>query len=250
MGTGLLWNSEGDTLYHCSSEGQALGFFMGSGILIDEDGNDTYLLGGHDPDFRDPQKATISMGQGFARGHRGEKKKKSVSGGIGLLIDKSGSDIYVADYFAQGASYFYGTGILNDLSGDDRYVAGRYAQGAGIHSSVGILLDRQGNDVYYASFGVAQGVGHDYGVGFLGDDAGDDYYQGGVLVQGAATNGSIGVFTDSRGEDHFVCREKGQGFAEAADSLAIMIARNPADNLKNALEETLSVRLGLMTEDH
>lgn len=244
MGIGLLWNSGGDTVYSCAGQGQALGFFKGAGILIDESGNDNYQLGGLEPDFRDPSKSTVSMGQGFGRGLRQEEKKDGVSGGIGLLIEGSGNDTYTADYFAQGASYYYGTGILVDISGDDRYIAGRYAQGAGIHSSVGVLLDRAGNDFYYASFGVAQGLGHDYGVGFFEDDQGDDHYWGGTLVQGSSTAGSIGMFIDKGGKDRYMCRDKGQGYAEEADSMAIMMTTVPAGGLKNTLGGKVPVRFG------
>jgi hypothetical protein len=245
MGSGLLWNSGGGTVYNCSEEGQGLGLFKGAGLLIDESGDDNYQLGGLEPDFRDPSKSTVSMGQGFGKGLRQDEKKDGVSGGIGVLIDRSGNDTYIADYFAQGASYYYGTGILDDLSGDDRYIAGRYAQGSGIHSSVGVLIDRGGNDYYYSSFGVAQGMGHDYGVGFLEDDSGDDYYFGGTLVQGSATAGSVGVLMDKEGKDRYMCRDKGQGFAEEADSMAIMLTTGPAGGREKKPEGRVSVRLGL-----
>jgi len=250
MGIGLLWNSGGDTVYSCAWQGQALGFFKGAGILIDESGNDYYQLGGLEPDFRDPSKSTVSMGQGFGRGTGQEEKKDGVSGGIGLLIEESGNDTYTADYFAQGASYYYGTGILEDISGDDRYIAGRYAQGAGIHSSVGVLLDRAGNDFYYASFGVAQGLGHDYGVGFFQDDQGDDYYWGGTLVQGSSTAGSIGMFIDKGGKGRYMCRDKGQGYAEETDGLAIMMTTVPAGGLKNTPGSKVSVRFGTGPGNH
>lgn len=249
MGAGLLWSTGGDTVYSCSLEGQALGFFRGVGILIDEAGNDYYQLGGLAPDFRDPKKATVSMGQGFAKGLRQEEKKNGVSGGIGMLIEKAGNDSYMADYFAQGASYYYGIGVLNDLSGDDRYIAGRYAQGAGIHSSAGVLLDQAGNDFYYAFFGVAQGMGHDYGVGFFEDGQGDDYYWGGTLVQGAATRGSMGTFIDREGKNRQLCEKNGQGFTETAESMAIMIENDLADDPENSGKEKRSVRLGLRSAE-
>lgn len=250
MGIGLLWNSMGDTVYNCAGQGQALGFFKGAGIVIDEAGNDYYQLGGLEPDFRDPSKSTVSMGQGFGKGLRQEEKKDGVSGGIGLLIDGSGNDSYTADYFAQGASYYYGVGILDDLSGDDRYIAGRYAQGAGIHSSVGVLLDRKGDDFYYTSFGVAQGMGHDYGVGLLEDAQGDDYYWGGTLVQGSATAGSIGLLIDKEGKDRYMCKDKGQGYAEEADSMAIMMTPGPAGDMKKTPGGKVSVHLGARPGNH
>jgi hypothetical protein len=198
MGIGLLINRNGDDKYLCSFAGQGLGLFGGAGILIDEAGDDLYQLGGLEPDFRDLTKATQSFGQGFGLGIRADKDKLGVPGGIGMLIDKKGDDVYIADYFAQGSAYYYGLGILDDQAGNDQYFSGRYSQGAGIHSSIGILIDRAGNDFYYSSVGAGQGMGHDFGVGFLEDDAGDNYFYGGSLVQGASTNGSLGILINAK----------------------------------------------------
>jgi hypothetical protein len=250
MGIGLLLGREGNDLYLCSHHGQGLGLFGGAGILIDKAGDDYYRMGGSEPDFRDPSRSTVSMGQGFGEGIRPEKVKYGVPGGIGMLIDEGGADTYIADYFAQGSSYYYGVGILNDMAGNDRYISGRYAQGAGIHSSVGVFIDQAGDDFYYASFGVAQGMGHDYGVGYFEDSQGDDSYWGGTLVQGATTGGSLGVFIDGGGKDLYQCRDRGQGFAAEADSIAIMMTPGPAGELKTPDQGKLSVRLGLKYSDN
>ncbi len=223
MGMGLIVNRRGDGRYLCSYGGQGLGLFGGAGILIDEAGNDYYQLGGLDPDFRDPLKSTQSIGQGFGLGVRPEKGRLGVPGGIGMLIDAGGNDTYIADYFAQGASYYYGLGILDDMAGDDQYFAGRYAQGAGIHSSIGVLIDRGGDDFYYSSYGVSQGMGHDFGVGFLEDNRGNDYYRGGTLVQGAATSGSVGVLMDVHGNNRYTSVSKGYGHAEGHGSIGILV---------------------------
>ncbi len=225
MGIGLILNGNGDNRYFCSYGGQGLGLFGGAGVLLDEGGKDFYELGGLEPDFRDPEKSTVSLGQGFGHGVRTAKETSGVPGGIGVLIDEAGDDTYIADYFSQGASYYYGAGILNDRDGDDQYISGRYSQGAGIHSSVGILEDEKGNDFYYASFGVAQGMGHDFGVGFFVDDGGDDFYWGGTLVQGAATNGSLGLFIDMQGKDQLMSISKGQAYAEEKNSMGIKIGK-------------------------
>jgi hypothetical protein len=225
MGIGMLVNRKGDTKYLCSYGGQGLGLFGGAGILFDEAGNDFYQLGGLEPDFRDPSASTQSMGQGFGLGERPEKDKNGVPGGIGMLIDGSGDDTYIADYFAQGASYYYGLGIMDDRAGNDQYISGRYSQGAGIHSSVGVLLDRAGNDFYYSSFGVGQGMGHDYGVGFFEDDGGEDHYQGGSLVQGAATNGGLGIFIDLTGNREHSFVSEGQAYVEGEKGIGISISR-------------------------
>jgi hypothetical protein len=230
MGIGLILNRKGDDRYLCSYGGQGLGLFGGAGVLVDEGGKDFYELGGLEPDFRDPAKSTVSMGQGFGHGVRTGKDTSGMPGGIGILIDEEGDDTYIADYFAQGASYYYGAGILNDMDGDDQYLSGRYSQGAGIHSSVGVLTDQGGNDFYYASFGVAQGMGHDFGVGFVADDGGDDLYWGGTLVQGAATSGSLGLFTDIQGKDQLISISKGQAYAEEKNSMGIKIGKGHKDD--------------------
>ena len=228
MGIGIMINQKSDDTYSCSYGGQGLGLFGGAGILIDEAGNDVYQLGGLEPDFRDPAKATQSLGQGFGLGIRPEKDINGVPGGIGMLIDKEGADTYIADYFAQGASYYYGLGILDDRAGNDQYVSGRYSQGAGVHSSVGVLIDRRGNDFYYSSFGVAQAMGHDFGVGFLYDEEGDNRYYGGTLVQGAATNGSIGILIDLKGTGQFTSLSQGQAYALEENSMGILINKGRA----------------------
>lgn len=244
MGIGYLWNGSGDDIYLCSEYGQGLGLFHGAGILIDRAGNDYCKLGGLEPDFRDPSNATVSMGQGFGKGIRPDKDKLGVSGGIGMLIDQEGDDTYIADYFAQGASYYYALGILNDKAGNDRYISGRYSQGAGIHSSVGILLDQKGDDFYYASYGVAQGMGHDYGVGYLEDSHGKDRYLGGTLVQGAATHGGIGILIDLKGQDSYTCNNNGQAFAQDTDSLGILIDTEPDRDISSQHKTQESIRLG------
>jgi hypothetical protein len=244
IGVGLIWNGDGDTLYSCSEEGQGLGLFGGAGILIDRAGNDYYQLGGLQPDFRDPSRATVSMGQGFGKGLRPENGKDGVSGGIGILIDEDGDDMYTADYFAQGASYYYGVGILNDISGNDQYISGRYAQGAGVHSSVGVLIDQKGDDFYFASYGVGQGVGHDFGVGYLEDREGDDRYLGGILVQGAATTGGIGILFDMYGKDNYMCTDKGQPFAQDEGCIGVLIDTEPSLDLMNKHNQAEFIRLG------
>jgi hypothetical protein len=244
FGIGLLLNRDENTLYQSPGYGQALGFFNGSGTLFDMGGNDYYLLGGSIPDFRDPVRATVSMGQGFGKGVRPDKNLNGVSGGMGILIDRDGDDVYVADYFAQGSSYYYGTGILDDNSGDDQYYSGRYSQGAGIHSSVGIFMERDGDDIYYASHGVAQGMGHDYGTGFFEDKGGDDRYYGGVLSQGAATYGGLGILLDRRGSDVYTARGESQAFADDEACMGIMFDLNPDNDRVSGHSDIRSLRIG------
>ena len=246
FGIGLLWNAEEDnSVYQSSGYGQALGLFDGAGVLFDEGGNDYYFLGGSIPDFRDHARSTVSMGQGFGKGIRPDNNLNGISGGVGIVIDRRGDDIYLADYFAQGSSYYYGIGILDDYSGNDEYFAGRYAQGAGIHSSVGILLDRSGDDSYHASHGVAQGMGHDFGVGYLEDLQGNDRYFGGTLTQGAATYGGLGIIIDKQGQDSYTVREKSQAFANDEACMGIMLDLDNDRDTLSSHSDKQSLRVGV-----
>lgn len=134
-------------------------------------------------------------------------------GGLGILIDASGSDLYSSkmtrngqgplyNYIDGGAQGFAqaGYGLLLDASGDDVYRAdvrsadGRsiwdFAQGYGAAGGVGLLADAAGRDAYYATgLGIPcyrycgfqgvynNGVGFYGGVGVQSETSGDDLYQ-------------------------------------------------------------------------
>ena len=211
FGIGLLADSGGDDRYFGNYFVQGTGDTKGFGALVETAGDDKYFAGGLFEDFRAPGKSYQSMSQGFGFGARPAGTLVGASGGIGVLADAEGNDTYVADYFAQGSSYWFSLGILDDRSGQDRYIAGRYAQGAGIHMSSGVLIDGEGDDSYLADFGVAQGCGHDYGTGFLLDNGGNDRYIAGVIAQGAGNDNGIGVLSDNGGNDEYFLKSLGQG---------------------------------------
>ena len=197
FGLGLLVDETGNDRYQATLFAQGFGMTAGLGLLLEETGNDSYVIAGGPRDFRQPEHGQ-SFGQGFGLGMR-----PLASGGIGLLADHAGSDLYVADYFAQGASYWLGLGALVDDAGDDRYVATRYAQGAGVHLSVGVLWDGSGDDAYSA-WGVSQGCGHDFAVGILADGGGHDLYVATWLSQGVGNADGIGLLVDLGGDDRYV----------------------------------------------
>ena len=115
--------------------------------------------------------AGLSGAQGAAFGCRG-----AIAGGVGILRDDGGDDLYDAQMFAQGVGYYYGLGILWDRGGADRYQAFRYAQGNAAHQAVGVLSDEAGDD-HYTADGYAQGMGLDVAVGVLVDARGNDAYR-------------------------------------------------------------------------
>jgi hypothetical protein len=244
MGLGMLIGY-GQGNYSCLHQGQALGLFGGAGILINKAGNNIYRLGGLKPDFRDLEKSTVSMGQGFGCGVQPDADKLGVPGGIGVLIDEKGYNSYIADYFAQGSSYYYGTGILDNRGGSNQYIAGRYAQGAGIHAAAGILLNSGGGNTFFSSVGVSQGMGHDYGVGILQNNMGGNDYHGGVLVQGAATHGGFGLLIDKGRKSRMASNAQGQGFAKDAECLGLLFqVEEKTDKAAGPAGET-TVKVGI-----
>jgi HEAT repeat protein len=195
-GWGGLIDMAGEDTYRCHRSGQAYAGVLGVASLCDLEGNDKYLSGMEAPDPREPDM-NQSFSQGFAMGMR-----NVAAGGLALLADRSGNDIYQCRYFGQGASYWMGVGILYDEDGKDTYIARRYAQGAGIHFSLGLHLDAGGDDHTF-SWGVSQGCGHDYGIGILLNETGRDTYVSDWLSMGASEANGVGIFVDNTGDDGY-----------------------------------------------
>jgi len=186
----------GEDAYQCQHSGQAHSGVQGISCLADIKGNDKYFSGTRAPDPREPGM-NQSLSQGFAWGIRNLS-----GGGLALLADRAGNDLYQCQYFGQGSSYWMGIGILYDQDGKDTYIARRYSQGAGIHFSLGLFMDVRGNDHTF-SWGVSQGCGHDYGVGILLNEAGNDTYVSNWLSMGASEANGVGIFVDNSGHDGY-----------------------------------------------
>jgi HEAT repeat protein len=195
-GWGGLLDLGGEDVYLCRQMGQAYAGVLGAAVLCDLGGNDKYLSGAKAPDPREPDM-NQSFAQGFAMGIR-----DLAGGGLAVLADQWGNDLYQCQYFGQGASYWMGVGVLYDGSGKDTYAARRYAQGAGIHFAVGLFLDAAGDDLT-ASWGVSQGCGHDYGIGILINEKGNDAYVSSWLSMGASEANGTGIFVDNEGSDGY-----------------------------------------------
>ncbi|MFH0765293.1 MAG: HEAT repeat domain-containing protein [Calditrichota bacterium] len=136
--------------------GGALGVLDNSySLLIDMEGDDYYAGEGVD----------VTQGAGFL--------------GIGVLIDRSGADVYRSGGYSQGAGYF-GVGVLADHGGADDRRGKYFMQGAG-HCGVGMLIDDgdMTSDDRYNATTWAQGFASTYGYGLLFDSGGDDVYRTG-----------------------------------------------------------------------
>jgi hypothetical protein len=206
LGIGLLYDQSGSDQYTADVYAQGFGYTYGFGMLLDRAGNDSYRAGWKYSDDRWPNRAHISMSQGFGYGMRPWSTGVGTDGGIGILSDKQGDDVYDADYFSQGGSYWYGLGILHDWQGADRYSAGQYSQGSGIHLSFGALLDDSGDDSYDGYAWLDQGNAHDWSGGCLEDWAGNDTYRSSGASQGCGFFVSFGYLLDSHGDDRYYCK--------------------------------------------
>lgn len=201
LGAGVCLDTGGDDVYRLSLMGQGAGRLQGLGWQIDRAGNDTYRAGGlimNQPLFTD---VSYSFAQGFGMGFR--EDSGGLPGGVGLLTDIAGHDAYLAETYAQAASYWFGLGSLYDAAGNDHYNGYHYVQASAMHITAAYLLDLAGNDCYTTQYGAAQAIGHDYGLAMLYDRAGDDLYAARDARPATAVANGISIFLESAGNDRY-----------------------------------------------
>ncbi|MCK4858086.1 MAG: hypothetical protein KAT58_08975 [candidate division Zixibacteria bacterium] len=121
---------------------------------------------------------------------------------LSVLVDLSGDDIYGDENSARRFGCgICGIGVCLDLSGNDKYIADRLSFGVGIFGT-GLLADFAGRDDYRMCVS-GQGCGY-FGVGMLFDVAGDDHYYLAGDGQGAGgIGGGIGILADYAGNDNY-----------------------------------------------
>lgn len=108
------------------------GGLLGTGLLFDASGDDTYLAG-----------ATGTNGGAYL--------------GSGFLLDGGGRDTYVAGSFGTNGGGYYGRGALRDEGGHDAFRAGGWGTNGGAYRGHGVLLDGGGDDAYAATGPAANG---------------------------------------------------------------------------------------------
>ncbi len=200
FGLGLLVDDQGSELYHVGALGQAFSSSMGIGILVDRTGSDTYVAG---KTYGRREGVSFVGAQGFSSGMRPYPwdGKPSIYGGIAVLLDGEGDDIYESEVWTQGSSYFQALGMLIDVAGNDFYESHNYGMGTGTHLSSGIMVDYAGNDVYRGG-SHSNGGALDKSAGIQLDYEGDDIYDCSTIGLGVKTQG-IGVFVDMKGDDWY-----------------------------------------------
>ena len=118
-----------------------------------------------------------------------------------LIIDYGGDDRYIGEAVATAGAGLGGVGLLLDLQGNDLYLGGRLTQAAAF-CGIGVLWDQRGDDLYLAD-DAAQGTAF-FGAGLLLDDNGADLYAAAQCAQAFGGSRGIGLLVDRRGDDRFL----------------------------------------------
>lgn len=221
-GLGVLADRAGNDRYYAAMWGQGLGGPLGFGLLDDLEGKDLYCAGGLYLDSYSESPGYEGWSQGVGAGLR-----SVANGGIGVILDGGGDDVYEFDYMGHGGGYWLGVGMARDFGGNDRRLGAtrkafagkkrtqrrfqRFGNGFGCHNALGFCFDDAGNDTYD---GTIMGIGFawDMSVGVLCDFDGDDQYNAdGDYTQGNGAQASLGILFDYHGND--VYRGQEQGYA-------------------------------------
>jgi hypothetical protein len=208
IGVGALIDYKGDDIYSCAEQSQAMGSTLGAGILLDVEGNDSYIARDDGNVSEMYLNQSVAMAQGVGYGRRADLGDgHSLAGGVGLLVDGKGDDMYSAQVWAQGAGYWWGLGMLEDFDGNDKYRNGKYSAGAAAHFAVGVFSDLFGDDEYNIGNESAKNQFHgharDGSLGIATDGFGNDKYFFKAVSGGSADLGSIGFFWDNEGNDEY-----------------------------------------------
>jgi hypothetical protein len=218
-GVGMIIDREGNDSYHAAMWAQAFGAPGGFGVLEDTSGDDHYYCGGLYIDSYPEHPGYDGWGQGIGAGIR-----QVANGGIGVLLEGSGNDVYEVDYFGHGGGYWLGVGFARDFGGNDvRHGTTltayngtarrenkwtRFANGFGCHYSVGYCFDDSGDDVYGGTI-MGTGMAWDLSMGYLCDFNGNDKFTAtGGMTQGVGAEGSIGILFSYGGNDTFSGRNQ------------------------------------------
>lgn len=213
LGIGILADLEGDDEYRMWTSGQG-GAYFGVGLAIDNRGDDRYYIWGD--------------GQGYGG-----------VGGVGTLVNRSGSDKYWAEPLAENV---FRPDPAHSKDGKINY---SYVQGCGVgrrgdiidgHSwagGMGTIIDLEGNDTY-ESGNWSLGCGYWYGMGFAYDGSGNDYYKSASWSQAAGAHFCLGVLIDDGGKDRHECwaeQSVGMGFGHDF-TIALLLNRGGDDFYK------------------
>ena len=129
-GVGILIGRGGENDYHAAMWAQGFGAPLGFGLLEETAGHDHYYCGGLYPtSYKHPPKKSIpatpgyeGFGQGVGAGIR-----QVGDGGVGILLNGGGHNVYEFDYLAHGGGYWCGMGFARDFGGNSQRLIARKA---------------------------------------------------------------------------------------------------------------------------
>ena len=216
-GFGLLLDRGGEDRYRAALLSQGVGGPIGFGVLADRDGEDHYYAGGLYSGGYNDTPGYGGWSQGVGVGPRG-----SANGGIGVLLDGGGDDVYEYDYFSHGGGYWFAAGFARDFGGNDQRIGStrtkfdgsprevkpfvRWGLGYGCHYALGFLIDDSGDDTYVGTT-ASVAFSWDVAVGALLDLDGNDHYKASSAAN--AANAGLAVLLDSTGDDRYQARRLG-----------------------------------------
>ncbi len=228
-GVGMLIDRAGNDDYHAAMWAQGFGGPIGFGMLDDVDGDDHYYAGGLYLDSYEETPGYEGWSQGIGAGLR-----QVSNGGVGVILDGGGDDVYEYDYLSHGGGYWLGLGFARDFGGNDQRLGAtrkafnggnrserrfqRFSNGFGCHYALGFCFDDQGNDSYNGTI-MCLGFAWDVAVGVLCDFDGDDQYNG---TQGNGAQAGLGIIFDYGGDDYY------RGYKQGRASSSISYHTMPA----------------------
>jgi len=223
-GLGIIVSHGGGNSYHAGMWGQGLGGPLGFGILDDIQGHDHYYLGGlYTNSYKPETPGYEGFGQGVGGGIR-----QVADGGIGMLLNGGGHNVYEFDYLSHGGGYWCGLGFARDFGGYSKRLIARknyygsdrteslfqrFGCGWGCHYAQGFCFDDKGHSTFEGSI-MGSGMGWDCSLGALCVFGGDNHFEAAnSLVQGCGAQGSLGILYQYGDGSEF--KGYGQGYASS-----------------------------------
>jgi hypothetical protein len=155
---------------------QGFGAPLGFALVENLGGHDHYYCGGLYPNSYKPETPGYEgCGQGVGAGIR-----QVANGGVGVLLNGGGHNVYEFDYLSHGGGYWCAVGFARDFGPGNKYLICRKAFNGG-----------ERTEQSFQRFGC--GWGCHYALGFCFGDGGDDTYEGTIMGTGMAWDCSVGV---------------------------------------------------------
>jgi hypothetical protein len=220
-GIGGVIDLAGNDLYVSHVHSIGSGQPGGIGFVLDGGGDDNYRCGGKYRSSYGTEGEYQGWGIGSGFGWRG-----LAGGGIGIVVNVAGNDMYDVGEFGLGCGYFMGVGMVRDLAGDDIYHSSRYGLATAAHAAVGLFMDDSGSDIYEGKTAASMAGVWDIATGYFYDGAGNDVYRADGLALGAASQNGAGIFWDAGGEDIYRANRRSIGHASGTDYAGGRLAKN------------------------